>query len=128
MPSGTLCPQCGEAVMPYGKFFREAEARKTSRCSKCDVELKRKKSVWLLLASGAVVVASVVGVGVPFIFERWGVVAAAVFMILFTAGAILGLNIFGWLFIGWKLASPETSNSAQSEQTDNDSDSDQHRS
>lgn len=110
MPQGALCPHCGQPVMAFGRFFREAEPSKTSRCSHCNVELKRHKTVWLLLGIGAVVLASIVGVGIPFTFERWGAAAAAVFVTVFTAVAIIGLKVCGWLFVGWDPAGPRDSN------------------
>jgi uncharacterized protein (DUF983 family) len=125
MFSGTVCPQCGKPVMPYGRFFKVAEPHKTSRCSHCSVELKRKKSVWLLLGAGAVVVVLIVGFGVPFTFVRWGVVASAVFVIVFTAVAIFALNICGWLFVGWELVSLGKAGNARLERNSRDPHSDQ---
>ena len=52
MLSGTVCPSCNKQVMPYLRFLREAEPTKVSHCANCDVELKRRKSVWILLAIG----------------------------------------------------------------------------
>ena len=120
MSSGTLCPQCSKPVMPYGRFFKEAEPQKTSRCSNCGAELKRKKSVWLLLGVGAVVVALICGFGIPFTFARWGVVAAAVFLIVSTAVTILAVNFCGWLFVGWDLLAPGKTDVAHSEHASSD--------
>lgn len=113
MPSGTLCPNCGKPVMPYGRFLRQAEPTKISRCTNCDVELKRKKSVWLLLIVGAVVLATLVGLGIPFTFERWGVVAASVFTFVVSVAAIGILNLWGWLFVGWDLVAPSEGDEGQ---------------
>lgn len=106
MPVGTLCPRCHQPVMAFGRFFREAEPSKTSRCSHCNVELRRHKTVWLLLGVGAVALALMVGFGVPFTFERWGVAGATVFVVVTTAVGISALNICGWLFIGWVPVAP----------------------
>ena len=95
MSSGTLCPNCGKPVMPYGRFLRQAEPYKISRCSNCDVELKRKKSVWLLLLVGAVILATMIGFGIPFTFERWGVVAASVFTFVVSGAGVVVINFCG---------------------------------
>ena len=113
MPSGTLCPNCGKPVMPYGRFLRQAEPYKISRCTNCDVELKRKKSVWLLLIVGAVVLATMIGLGIPFTFERWGVVAASVFTFVVSVAAVVTLNLWGWLFVGWDLVAPNDGDEGQ---------------
>ncbi len=109
---GTLCPNCGKPVMPYARFLRHAEPFKISQCSDCDVELQRKKSVWLLLIFGAVVLAALVGLGIPFTFERWGVVAASVFTFVVSGAAVVILNVCGWLFVGWDLVTPNNDESA----------------
>lgn len=92
--------------MPYGRFFRQAEPYKISRCTNCDVELKRKKSVWLLLIVGATVYATMLALGIPPTLERWGVVAAAVLAIAGSVAAIFIINLSGWLFVGWDLVTP----------------------
>jgi len=112
MLSGTLCPRCGKPVMPFGRFFREAEPLKVSRCSNCGVELMRSKSVWLLLAVGAVVVALVVGFAIPLAYARLGALVAALFIIIIAAVFLLGLKLCGWLFVGWKLVAPPEGGSA----------------
>ena len=114
MAFGTLCPNCGKPVMPYGRFFRQAEPHKISRCTNCDVELKRKKSVWLLLIVGAVVLATTIGFGIPFTFERWGVVAASVFTFVVSVAAVVILNVWGWLFVGWDIVASNDGDEGQS--------------
>ena len=106
MLSGTSCPRCGQQVMPYGRFFREAEPLKVSRCSNCGVELRRSKSVWVLLAVAALGVALLVGFAIPFAYVRWGAVVAGLFVIILAAVFVFGLNLCGWLFVGWKPVSP----------------------
>ena len=103
MLSGTSCPQCGKPVMPFGRFCREAEPLKVSRCSNCDVKLKRSNFVWLLLGVGALVVALVVGFALPFAYDRWGAMVAALFVIIIVAVFVFGLKLCGWLFVGWRL-------------------------
>ena len=99
--------------MAYGRFLRQAEPNKISRCTNCDVELKRKKSVWLLLIVGAIVLATMIGLGIPFTFERWGVVAASAFTIVVSATAVFILNVWGWLFVGWDLVAPSEGDKGQ---------------
>ena len=113
MASGTLCPNCGKPVMPYGRFLRQAEPLKISRCTNCDVELKRKKSVWILLIAGAIVLATMIGLGIPFTFERWGVIAASVFTFVVSVAAVVILNLSGWLFVGWDLVAPSDRDEGQ---------------
>jgi hypothetical protein len=107
MLTGTLCPACGEPVMSYGRFRREAEPFKTSSCSSCEVELKRKKSVWFLLAIGSVVVAADVLLVIGYVGERYGTVATVIVAIVTAAVMVLGINVAGWLFVGWERTSTE---------------------
>ena len=69
--------------------------------------------MWLLLIVGAVVLATVVGLGIPFTFERWGVVAASVFTFVVSVAAIGILNLWGWLFVGWDLVAPSDGDEGQ---------------
>jgi hypothetical protein len=92
--------------MPYGRFLREAEPLKVSSCSNCDVELMRSKSVWVLLAVGTLVMALVVGFAIPFAFVHWGAVVAGLSVIIIATVFVFGLNLCGWLFVGWKPVSP----------------------
>lgn len=109
MLTGTLCPQCGKPVMPYRRFLREAEPRRVSLCSNCGVALKRKHSVWWLLAVSAVIVAVIIGYGVPLAANKAGVVGAVMFLIVVGGGSIFVINICGWLFVGWTQVAPQTS-------------------
>ncbi len=109
MPSGTLCPKCSEPVMSYSRFIREAEPWKTSRCSHCNAELKRKKSVWVLLAAGVAVAAPITGFGIPFMQARWGAAGVAALVVITVAVFAVVLNVCGWLFVGWEpVASAES--------------------
>lgn len=107
MLTGTLCPACGKPVMSYSRFRREAEPLKTSRCSGCEVELKRKKSVWLLLAIGGVVAAADVLIIIKYVAERWGIGATAILAIVSIAVIVLATNVAGWLFVGWERTTAE---------------------
>lgn len=117
MPTGTLCPQCGKPVMSYRRFVREAEPYKTSRCSNCDVELRRSKVVWLMLAVGGLAAGALAVFAGPYIHSRWGVGATAAMAIAYVVAFTFGLNVCGWLFIPWVPAasdgdSPSTSEGA----------------
>lgn len=109
MPSGNLCPQCGEPVMSYGRFLREADPHKVSRCSNCDTELRRKKSVWLLFTLGGLIDAAVTLLAALFVYERWGLVPTVVTVLVLFAVSVWAMNFCGWLFVGWELAAPDQS-------------------
>jgi hypothetical protein len=116
MPPGTLCPQCGKPVMPYLRFFREAEPYKISRCSHCQVELKRNKVAWLLLCVAAAAGAAVAGLGITYVFARWGAAGTLALGLVVLAVLTFGLNVCGWLFVGWELAAPSHDRSGPSQQ------------
>jgi hypothetical protein len=90
--------------MPYLRFLREAEPTKVSRCANCDVELKRRKSVWILLAIGGVVAGIVLLAAFLPIYNRFGIPLSIVFGFLVLAAFVLVINLCGWLFVGWELA------------------------
>jgi len=110
--TGTLCPQCGKPVMPFGRFCREAEPLKVSSCSNCGVKLMRRRSVWLLLAVGTLVAVLVVGFGIPIAFARWGAVVAALFVGIVAVVFVFGLKFCGWLFVGWSPTASTGDNSS----------------
>ena len=107
MLTGTLCPACGKPVMSYGRFRREAQPFKTSPCSGCEIDLKRKKSVWLLLAIGSAVVAADVLLVIGYVGERYGTVTTAIVAIVTLAVIVLAINVAGWLFVGWERTATE---------------------
>ena len=107
MLTGTLCPACSKPVMSYSRFRREAQPFKTSRCSGCETDLKRKKSVWLLLAIGGVVAAADVSLVIGYMGERFGIVTTAITAAVSVAVIALGINVVGWLFVGWERTSTE---------------------
>ena len=107
MLTGTLCPACGKPVMSYGRFLREAEPHKTSRCSGCEVELKRKKSVWFLLAIGSAVVVVGLVMVINYFGVQYGPVATAIIAVIVMAVLTLGMNVAGWLFVGWERTATE---------------------
>ena len=107
MLTGTLCPACGNPVMSYGRFRREAEPYKTSRCSGCEVELKRKKSVWLLLAIGMAVAVADLLMVIEYVGGRYGTVTTVLVGFVTLAVIVLGINVAGWLFVGWERTATE---------------------
>lgn len=111
MLHGTLCPRCNKPVMPYLRFLREAEPYKLSKCSHCQVELKRKPIVWLLLLLGGTALAAVAALALPYVGSRWGVVGSASLVVLAVVTFTLVLNVCGWLFIGWNVASQPSDSS-----------------
>lgn len=85
--AGRLCPNCGQPVMNYVRFLKEAEPTGTSTCSNCGVELKRNKMVWALLATWFSAMAIFFAVGIFVILPRWGPVWLA---LLCMAGGVAG--------------------------------------
>lgn len=110
MPCGTVCPNCGQPVMPYKRFIREAEPTRISRCSHCNVELRRKRSVWVLLGVGVGILAAgliTAGVVHPFVpHDALGIGGMIAALIVILVVWTLAVNICGWLFVGWDLAAP----------------------
>ena len=107
MLSGTRCPQCGEPVMSFGRFVREAEPNKLLSCSNCGAKLRRDKLVWLLLTAGALVVAVSVGFAAPFAYSRWGLGLAVLAVLTIAVASVFGLKLCGWLLIGWEPVATE---------------------
>ena len=68
-----------------------------------------------------VLVAVGAGYGIAFTFEQWGTLAAFAFVIVFSAVAILGINICGWLFVGWDLVAPGKGAGSRGEHAGDDS-------
>ena len=54
------CPKCGNSVMTYGRFLREAEPYRTSSCGSCGAQLRRSPKVYLLLLVSVGVLAAIV--------------------------------------------------------------------
>ena len=101
--------------MDYRRFRREAEPDKISRCSNCNVELRRSKLVFLLLMVGVIVTCFVEACPYLLFFSPSIVSANKFFFVLFyilwtilvALASVNTINVFGWLFVGWKLASPQ---------------------
>lgn len=100
---GNVCPKCGEAVMTYSRFFREAEPGRISRCGNCNAELRRSKSVYvLLLAMSIVLIITALGLFSMFDSQAISMAAMVILGVIILVGAILVTNYLGFLLIGWK--------------------------
>lgn len=92
--------------MPYGRYLRETAGlpRKISKCSYCQVELKRSPAIYplLMIGSGAIVAL------ILFVLPRFRLLPSGwdglgTVLILAVASVFL-LNFCGWLFVGWRVA------------------------
>ena len=104
MIQGTLCPECGKPVMPYGRYLRELAGmpRKISKCSRCQVELKRNPAIYLLLSFGTgAAVALILYVLPRFLPSGSGFGTVIILMV----ASVFLINFCGWLFVGWRVAS-----------------------
>ncbi|MFH0992398.1 MAG: hypothetical protein V1799_20550 [bacterium] len=99
---GNICPQCGKEVMPYRRFFREAEPYKVSQCGSCDTKLKRSPRVYLFLLFMCIVLTVI---SIPLVIAM--VAAHTSFwimwpaLVLWAACWVLLINYSSWRYIGW---------------------------
>lgn len=92
------CPRCGQPVMAYGRFFREAEPYKTSPCGSCGAKLRRGKGVYvLLLIMSLLAMAGALGC------MLWQVAfwLRLTFVVSFVAIWVVITNYLGWRLVGW---------------------------
>jgi uncharacterized protein (DUF983 family) len=99
---GNTCPTCNKPVMPYFRFLKEMEPRKTTTCGSCGALLRLRSGVYgfLILMMVFLAVISVV----PTIF----MMKARVRFIVFWPSAVvwallwsLVTNYLSWRFIAW---------------------------
>ncbi|MFC1537357.1 hypothetical protein ACFL4P_00860 [Gemmatimonadota bacterium] len=100
--NGNICPECGNSVMPYSRFRREAEPFKISACGSCGVKLKRSPKVYAYLLIMTIVL---MGIASPlFLVMLEANIAAWIFwmaaILLIASWAIL-INYLSWRYIGW---------------------------
>ena len=102
MVNGNICPKCGNPVMPYSRFIREAEPYKISACGSCGVKLKRSPKVYPYLF---IMIIVLVGLTIPLFLVMleahmayWIMLSAA---ILLLAGWAVLVNYLSWRYIGW---------------------------
>jgi len=92
------CPKCGQAVMTYGRFLKEAEPTRISPCGSCGALLRRRKSVYLLLLiMSLLLIAGMLGLWL-WPAPNWPRVTLGV---LFLAAWTLLTNYLGWRLVGW---------------------------
>lgn len=106
--SGNICPQCGNAVMSYKRFFREAEPYKISECDGCASSLRRSPKVYAYLFIMTVVLCIVV-LPVLFMLAKAKISFWIIFPILIVVLAVWTIltNYLAWRFIGWVLVREE---------------------
>ena len=103
--NGNLCPKCGNAVMPYKRFIREAEPYKTSNCENCGATLRRNPTVFLFLFV-MLVVLCIDCLSVFFALTKAGASFWIILTVIIVTLAIWVVitNYLSWRFIGWIVA------------------------
>ena len=101
---GNICPKCGNAVMPYLRFIREAEPYKISLCASCGAKLKRSPKVYAYLVLMIIIL---IAVSIP-VFLGMAEAHMALWLTLLTAIAWLAcwsvlINYLSWRYVGWML-------------------------
>ena len=92
------CPTCGQAVMAYRRFFKEAEPTRISPRGSCGASLRRSKSVYLLLLiMSLLLIAGMWGLWL-WPAPNW---PRATLGVLFLAAWTLLTNHLGWRLVGW---------------------------
>ncbi|MFA5831852.1 MAG: hypothetical protein WDA22_00110 [Bacteroidota bacterium] len=102
--NGNICPQCGNVVMSYRQFFREAEPYKISLCSHCNARLKRSPKVYLHIGVMSLLIV-VIGTPLYVTMLKAHISDTIIWftMILCFACWVLLTNYLSWRIIGWKL-------------------------
>ncbi len=105
-----VCPHCGKAVMPYGRFLREAEPYKVSACGSCGANLRRSPKVYPFLLIMVIVLCVIV---FPLFFmlakARISFWILGALLIVLLAGWTLLTNFLAWCLIGWVPETPTKS-------------------
>jgi uncharacterized protein (DUF983 family) len=103
--NGNICPKCGNPVMPYKRFIREAEPYKISECGSCGVKLKRSPKVYAYLIIILIILA---GITLPLFLgmketslEHW--IMWSIAIVWFASWVVL-INYLSWRYIGWVIA------------------------
>jgi uncharacterized protein (DUF983 family) len=99
---GNTCPNCSKPVMPYLRFLKEMEPRKTTSCNSCGAQLRLRTGVYGFLIVMMIFLA-VISV-VPTIFMMKARVRFAVFWptaVLWALLWALVTNYLSWRFIAW---------------------------
>jgi hypothetical protein len=103
--NGNICPQCGKDVMPYGRFLREAEPYKISKCGNCNTKLKRSPRVYLCLL---IMLLILIAISLPLFHTMIAAnisyaVICPVLIVFFICWVLL-TNYLSWKYIGWAIA------------------------
>ncbi|HEY6951489.1 MAG TPA: hypothetical protein VI758_03720 [Bacteroidota bacterium] len=106
---GNICPKCGNAVMPYKRFIREAEPYKNSKCGSCGTELRRSRNVYAylfimcVLATVAIVPVLILSRSAQ--LSDWITIGITLALLL---GWMLLTNYLAWRLIGWVVVGETT--------------------
>jgi uncharacterized protein (DUF983 family) len=103
--NGNICPKCGKSVMSYGRFLKEAEPYKISKCGSCGVDLKRNPRVYVFLLVMVVILALVT---TPMFMAIAAVRISSLAAWLMAAAWLtcwgLLINHLSWRYVGWVIA------------------------
>ena len=101
------CPQCGKPVMSYGRYLSgmAGSISKVSKCSHCQVELKRNPSLLTLLSVGSTGLAILLIIVAPKYLPSPMGWAGFFALILLGSAGVFFINFLGWLWVGWQPAS-----------------------
>lgn len=102
---GNKCPKCGNAVMTYGRFFREAEPYKKAGCGSCGIQLRRDPKVYFFLLPMIVVLWILCWYLVTSLTDTGTVlwIILPLLVILLALWAVV-TNYISWRYIGWIVA------------------------
>jgi len=102
--NGNICPKCGNDVMSYKRFIREAEPYKISKCDSCGSSLRRSRKVYLYLLLMMIPLVLIVLLAFITLTKSgtsfWIIISA---LILILAAWTLLTNYLAWRIIGWDL-------------------------
>ena len=96
--SANQCPKCGQAVMTYGRFFKEAEPTRISPCGSCGASLRRSKGVYLLLL---IMILMLIPGFLGFLYWEATIWLRFTIFLLFVAAMTLLTSYLGWRLVGW---------------------------
>src|SRR3990172_1058329 len=104
------CPKCGQAVMTYGRFFKEAEPTRISPCGSCGALLRRSKGVYLLLlVMSLLLLVGALGLSFWQAYAWW---LRATLGLLCLAAWTLLTSYLGWRLVGWVAVDGKSSTKA----------------
>jgi uncharacterized protein (DUF983 family) len=107
--NGNICPKCGNPVMPYSRFIREAEPYKVSACGGCGVKLRRSPKVYIYLLIVLIIVAAMtIGLFMGMVKTRMAHWIMWMFALLWLCSWVVLINYLSWRYIGWVIEEPET--------------------